>query len=147
MGCLLKQLVMRMKRQHGLHLYSLMARQCNLNWTLVQKLQFFSCNTFKTLGCQELKTSSKILYGPGKQPLDVMGQFLAKIAYKNAHSQEPIFVVRGLNSNLLGLPALTCRALQLVARTDAISQCEEQISTLIHWIGNTRTGVHYQVNG
>ncbi|KAL5479382.1 hypothetical protein EMCRGX_G022901 [Ephydatia muelleri] len=84
-----------------------------------------SCNTFKTLGCQELKTSSKILYGPGKQPLDVMGQFVAKITYKNAHSQEPIFVVRGLNSNLLGLPAL--RALQLVARTDAISQYEEQI--------------------
>eukprot|EP00731_Ephydatia_muelleri_P009750 Em0005g336a len=78
-----------------------------------------------TLGCQELKTSSKILYGPGKQPLDVMGQFVAKITFKNAHSQEPIFVVRGLNSNLLGLPAL--RALQLVARTDAISQYEEQI--------------------
>ena len=74
-----------------------------------------SCNTFKTLGCQELNTLSKILYGSGKQPLDVMGQFLAKITYKNAHSQEPIFVVRGLNSNLLGLPAL--RALQLVART------------------------------
>ncbi|KAL5494299.1 hypothetical protein EMCRGX_G015600 [Ephydatia muelleri] len=73
----------------------------------------------------ELKTSSKILYGPGKQPLDVMGQFVAKITFKNAHSQEPIFVVRGLNSNLLGLPAL--RALQLVARTDAISQYEEQI--------------------
>ena len=86
-----------------------------------------SCNTIKTLGCQELKTSSKILYRPGKQPLDVMGQIMAKITYKNAHSQEPIFVVRGLNSNLHGLPAL--RALQLVARTDEISQYEEQIHT------------------
>ena len=82
---------------------------------------------FKTLGCQVLNTSSKILYGPGKQPLDVMGQFVAKITHKNANSHEPIFVMRGLNSNLLGLPAL--RALQLVARTDAISQYEEQI----HW--------------
>ena len=45
-----------------------------------------SDNAFKTLGCQELKTSSKILYGPGKQPLDVMGQFVAKITHKNAHS-------------------------------------------------------------
>ena len=43
-----------------------------------------SCNTFKTLGCQELKTSSKIPYGPGKQLLHVMGQFVAKITYKNA---------------------------------------------------------------
>eukprot|EP00731_Ephydatia_muelleri_P025358 Em0017g441a len=106
--------------------------RCPLNGKTVQfkldtgsEVTVISCNTFKTLGCQELKTSSKILYGPGKQPLDVMGQFLAKITYKDAHSQEPIFVVRGLNSNLLGLPAL--RALQLVARTDAISQYEEQI--------------------
>ena len=43
----------------------------------------------------------------------------------HTQSLEPIFVMRGLNSNLLGLPAI--RALQLVARTDAISQYEEQI--------------------
>ena len=84
-----------------------------------------SCNTFKTLGHQELETPSKILYGPSKQLLDVMGQFAAKITYKNAHSQGKKFVVRGLNLNLLELPAL--RALQLVARTDAISHDEEQI--------------------
>ena len=104
-----------------------------------------SDKTFKTLGCQELKTSSKILYGPGKQPLDVMGQFVAKITHNNAHSQEPIFVVRGLNSNLLGLPAL--RALQLVARTDAISQYEEQIHRKYPhlFIGMGTLGLEYTI--
>ena len=57
--------------------------------------------------------------GPGKQPLDVMGQSHTRMLTHRNH------VVRGLYANLLGLPAL--RALQLVARTDAISQYEKQI--------------------
>ena len=80
-------------------------------------------STFETLGHQELETASKILYGPGKHPLDFMWQYAAKITYKNAHSQEQI-----CKGTELKHPYVTSlRALQLVARTDAISQYEEQI--------------------
>eukprot|EP00731_Ephydatia_muelleri_P008513 Em0004g851a len=119
MGCSLKQLVMRMKRQHRLHLYSLMARQWNLNWTLGLKLQLFPATHLRPLGVKSRRLHPKFFMGPGKQPLDVMGQ----VTYKNAHSQEPSR--KRTEFKLTGLPAL--RALQLVARTDAISQYEKQI--------------------
>lgn len=52
--------------------------------------------------------TSKVLNGPGRHPLTVVGQFTETLI---------VFVVRGLTTNLLGLPAIT--ALSLAAGVDA----------------------------
>ena len=64
-----------------------------------------------------LNTPDRILYGPSKQPLKVLGQFQGKFTYKGRDSQQQVYVVDGLKTNLLGLPAIT--ALHLAARVDA----------------------------
>eukprot|EP00731_Ephydatia_muelleri_P006180 Em0003g428a len=93
----------------------------------------------------ELGQPSKILYGPGNQALNVAGQFDATLAYKGTHSHQTIFVVKGLKTNLLGLPAL--RALKLIARVDSVEQYEDTIRQkypkLFTGLGNM--GVEYSI--
>eukprot|EP00731_Ephydatia_muelleri_P031110 Em0022g624a len=55
-----------------------------------------------------------VLYGPGQQPLEVMGQFTSNMIYNGLQSEQVVFVMKELKKNLLGLLALT--ALQLVSR-------------------------------
>ena len=49
----------------------------------------------------------------------VLGQFNGKVSYNGKESIETIFVVAGLRTNLLGLPAII--ALKLIARIEAVS--------------------------
>ena len=72
-----------------------------------------------------LQKSSKVLYGPGQQPLEVMGQFTSNMIYNGLQSEQVVFVMKGLKKNLLGLLALT--ALQLVSRLDGVDQYEKHI--------------------
>ena len=60
-----------------------------------------------------------MLYGPGRYPLRVIGQFSGKVSHNGRESIETIFVVAGLWTNLLGLPAIM--ALKLVARLEAVT--------------------------
>ena len=77
--------------------------------------------------------------------LNVAGQFDATLAYKGTQSHQTIFVVKGLKTNLLGLPAL--RALKLIARVDAVEQYEDTIRQkypkLFTGLGNM--GVEYSI--
>ena len=59
-----------------------------------------------------LRKPVKLLYGPTCNALEVIGQFVATLKTDERVSKQSIFVVRGLKSNLLGLPAIT--ALQLI---------------------------------
>ena len=59
-----------------------------------------------------LRKPAKLLYGPTCNALEVIGQFVATLKTDERVSKQSIFVVRGLKSNLLGLPAIT--ALQLI---------------------------------
>ena len=59
-----------------------------------------------------LRKPAKLLYGPTCNVLEVIGQFVATLKTDERVSKQSIFVVRGLKSNLLGLPAIT--ALQLI---------------------------------
>eukprot|EP00731_Ephydatia_muelleri_P031104 Em0022g618a len=72
-----------------------------------------------------LQKSSKVLYGPGQQPLEVMGQFTSNMIYNGLQSEQVVFVMKELKKNLLGLLALT--ALQLVSRLDGVDQYEKHI--------------------
>ena len=71
---------------------------------------------YRTLGAIPLKPSTLALYGPAQQALNVKGQFRGKLAIGQKTSTETIYVIRGLKTNLLGLPAIT--SLKLASRID-----------------------------
>ena len=77
------------------------------------------------LGKPALQRASKVLYGPGQQPLKVLGQFEESISYRNSSSRQVLFVVRGLSKNLMGLPAIT--ALNLATRVDGVGDYSQSI--------------------
>ena len=87
-----------------------------------------SQKTYQQLGTKSLDKPSKVLYGAGNQPLDVIGQFTGILSHKELHSQHSIFVKKNLKTNLLGLPAL--RALKLIARMDSVKEYEECIQRI-----------------
>ena len=78
-----------------------------------------SDNTYRSLEEEKLVKPTKTLYGPGHNPLEVLGQLTKTLSYKQRSSKQRVFVVRGLKSNLLSLPAIT--ALNLAVRVNAIS--------------------------
>ena len=72
--------------------------------------------TYDALGRPQLRKPSKILYGPARQTLGVIGQFSVTLSHGHKSSKQKVFVVRNLRNNLLGLPAIT--ALHLACRID-----------------------------
>ena len=72
----------------------------------------------KTLPGVKLLKSSKVLYGPTHQRLKVLGQFMAQLSVEEMKSYQAVFIVRGLQRNLLELPAI--QALQLVSRVETL---------------------------
>ena len=83
-----------------------------------------SPETYKCLRNVELCKSKKILSGPSRKALKVMGQFQGHFVYKTRTTSQPVYVVDGLKTNLLGLPTIT--ALNLAARIDAFTGGSEQ---------------------
>lgn len=68
----------------------------------------------------QLSASSKCLYGPSRQPLQVIGQFTGTLSHKGNSISHSVYVVKQLKTNLLGLPAIS--SLKLVARVDETTQ-------------------------
>ena len=64
-----------------------------------------------------LQPSRQQLFGPAQHPLEVMGQFRCHLTHGGKEAHQQVFVVTNLQTNLLGLPAIT--ALQLAARMDS----------------------------
>jgi hypothetical protein len=77
----------------------------------------------------QLTQSSKSLLGPSGQSLPLLGQLNGKISHGNKVVEQPIYVVKGLRRNLLGLHAIT--ALGLVVRVDTISLDVSQVQNAI----------------
>ena len=76
-----------------------------------------SKEAYRTLQKVSMQPPSKALCGPTCHSLKVLGQFTGTLKHQQLSSAQPIFVVRGLKTNLLGLPAIT--SLQLLHRVDA----------------------------
>ena len=76
---------------------------------------------YKSLGRKAplLYKASRRLQGPTGFSLKTLGEFKGTMEKAAKKCQLPIFVVRGLRTNLLGLPAIS--ALQLAARLDAVN--------------------------
>ena len=75
-------------------------------------------DTFRQLGGLRLQRPSKVLYHPARHTLDVLEQFMTTLRHEQSSSLQPVFVVRGLKNNLLGLPAVV--ALQLIHRVNSV---------------------------
>ena len=96
----------------------------------------------------ELHKSEKILSGPPREALKVMGQFQGHFVYKTRTASQPVYVVDGLKTNLLGLPTIT--ALNLAARIDALTGVSEQdipkqFPLLFKGLGNLGEEYHIQL--
>ena len=98
----------------GLHLFSSVSKRL---FKLDTGAEVRAIN--QHLGKPKLHTPEKILYGPSREPLQAVGQFMGKLSHRGRKSQRQVFVVEGLKNNLLGLPAIT--ALHLAARVDTSS--------------------------
>ena len=73
--------------------------------------------TYNTMGCPRLCKPSRILYGPAKQPLEVLGVFSDTVKRSRHSTRRPIYVVKRLHTNLMSLKTIT--ALKLVHRVDS----------------------------
>ena len=89
-------------------------------------------NTFRSLKGVKLTKAKKRLCGPSQQSLPTLKHFTGKITRKEQSVCSTIYVVKGLKTNLLGLPAIT--ALNIVARVDTIDKgfIESQKEIVLH---------------
>ena len=81
---------------------------------------------YDQLGKPPLRLPSKVLYGPSQQPLSVLGEFDASLCHMDNSACQTLYVIKGLRTNLMGLPAIT--ALNLIARLD---QAEDYMSRIV----------------
>ena len=93
--------------------------------------------TYQQLKNQHLIPPQKVLYGPSQTPLKVLGQFEAQLCHRKASVRQQVFVVQGLKSDLLGLPAIT--ALNLAVQVDATTrdtELKQKFQAVFHGLGN-----------
>ena len=79
-----------------------------------------SRKTWEELNVGQLDTSNKILCGPDRKALDVLGQVTCTLTHNGKSCQQPVYVMAHLQHNLLGLPAI--QALQLLAQADSMGE-------------------------
>ena len=103
-----------------------------------------SKQVYQGLEKQKLQSPTKILYGPTRNPLRVLGQFKTKVSNQSTTIEQQ---VEGLKSNLLGLPAIM--GLNLVARIESIDvavsdkSLKEGFPKVFTGLGNL--GEHYTI--
>ena len=80
----------------------------------------------KRLNGATLSKSSMMQFGPDRTPLEVLDQFKQALTYNNKMLRQRICVVKGLKTNLQGLPVIT--TLQLAAR---LNSTEDYCTTIL----------------
>ena len=100
-------------------------------------------DSWKSLGLSEMKPPTKKLHGPDRQPLKVRGEIHATLSYRGRQCIQPVFIVKHLQHNLLGLPAI--QALQILTQVHAVSTpLPEQYPGLFKGLG-TFKGSSYEI--
>ena len=82
---------------------------------------------FEAIGRPDLQKPTKILCGPDKTPLEVLGCATVQLTYKKVSIKHYVYVIRRLSNNLLGLTAL-----DILAKVDAILSRENPILSKIY---------------
>ena len=97
--------------------------------------------TFSSLTSVKLNKPTKNLQGPDRKPLNVLGSVHVCLKYKEKCTTQEVHVIKGLNHNLLGLPAV--EALQLVAKLDTVQDetvvVKEKFPSLFNGLGSIST--------
>ena len=65
-----------------------------------------SHEVFARLKNVTLQKATRVLLGPAQQKQDVLGQFEGHFKHKEEACQQTVFVIKGLKTNLLGLPTI-----------------------------------------
>ena len=78
--------------------------------------------TYQRLSSNPLTPPGKQLYGPAHNTIDVLGKFDGILSYQGEDSNQIIYVVKELRTNLLGLPAI--KSINLIARLGTGGECE-----------------------
>ena len=106
-----------------------------------------SQETYKTLpGPPQLSTPARVLCGPSRKPLQVLGQCRVNLTHDGKSSCQQVFVVKGLRSNLLGLPAIKATRLDETTTTTAplcSKYIHERFRTVFQGLGNL--GEDYEI--
>ena len=101
-------------------------------------------DTYHTLRDIPLEKPSKVIYGPSRQRLQVVGQIELEITLQDKRSTQHVFVIRNMKVNLLGLPAIV--ALGVLKRVDEIEVLEQdvrkQFPKLFQGLGNLGEEYH-----
>jgi len=83
----------------------------------------------------ERKSTMKRLITANRTPLDVKCEFTGHLTYINRSVEQTVYVVVGIQNNLLGLPAV--KALEMLAKIEAIQKTIlETVPILVYWSGN-----------
>ena len=83
-----------------------------------------------------LSTPEKVLYGPSRQPLEVLSQCQIDLTYKERSCKQKVFVVEGLKNNLLGLPPSLNLAVRLDETSLATTDIRERFPQVFERLGN-----------
>ena len=63
-------------------------------------------SVLKSVDADKLKQSSKRLCGPDWKPLSVLGELSLSLSYKGKSCTHPVYILKGVHKNLLGLSAI-----------------------------------------
>ena len=103
-----------------------------------------STEAHQHIGGTTLSPLSKALYGPARQALNVLGQFQGTLGFGENTSQETIFVVEGLRTNLLGLQAITSlRLIRRICNMTAEKELFERFPKVFNGLGTI--GKEYEI--
>ena len=90
--------------------------------------------TMNRLTRMEQRSTTKRLITANKTPLDVKCEFTACLTYSNRLVEQTLYVVKGIQNNLLGLPAI--KALKMLAKVETIQKTIlEQYPSLFTGLG------------
>ena len=99
-----------------------------------------SRNVYEAIGQPRLYNPNKILCGPGRQVLNVLGCCTVKLSYKQHRVSQKVYVVHKLANNLLGLPAII--ALNVLTQVNAVQRVDHPIADkfpdLFHGLGTMK---------
>ena len=88
----------------------------------------------KSVDADKLKQPSKRLCVPDRKPLSVLGELSLSLSYKGKSCTHPVYVLKGVHENLLGLSAI--QALEILTPVDTVKQSlYEQYSALFTGLG------------
>ena len=103
-------------------------------------------STFKRLSGITLQQASRSLSGPSQQPLQVCGQFTAILSQGATAVEEEIYVVQGLETALVGRPAI--EAMGLISRVNMVEGCQEYVKAyldLFQGLGSMEGAYHIKL--